>query len=70
MTVVLRRLGFARGALSTCPISARVHQGDALGENILGKQKLSDIDGAKGFVQNYLDERWGSHIDIEWEDYT
>lgn len=66
VTIELRRKGKSKSSNSMLPVEARMITDGHTGENILGKQQLADVNGAKSLVLQWLRDVYGKPVDVEW----
>ncbi len=68
--VELRRVGMSRVSEDCIPLMARVFCGGKVGEDLLAKDELTDIECAKAVIQARLDRRFRNTVNICWIDAT
>ncbi len=70
LTIHLQRVGMSRVAEANIPIQARIIQGGKVGENLLSKDRFSDVEHVKAELKRRLEKQWGRALDVEWIDKT
>lgn len=70
LTIELDRIGMSRVSYEAIPLRARIVQGGKYGENLIEKQKPTDVVGAKDEIQRMMDEKFHCSVTIDWIDHT
>lgn len=70
LIIELDRIGMSRVSYEAIPLRARILQGGKYGENLVEKQKPTDVIWTQGEIQRMMDEKFRSTVTINWIDKT